>query len=165
MSDGTEEAFGPAVVQELFPQRTAFRADQVGIAFFERIVGITPTFQAGVAVAGGQDAGRHDAGDPLAQDVSRKLAAVFAHALRNICLVFDPDCVILQGDYAAADDVFRQALEENLSGFRYFPSSMPFTLLSDTRTLSEMDAEGAFIALDHLYFGNPDLYRDEPAEG
>ena len=105
------------------------------------------------------------AGDPLAQDVSRKLAAVFAHALRNICLVFDPDCVILQGDYAAADDVFRQALEENLSGFRYFPSSMPFTLLSDTRTLSEMDAEGAFIALDHLYFCNLDLYRDEPAEG
>ena len=103
-------------------------------------------------------------GDLLAQSVCRHLASVFAHALRNICLVFDPDCVILQGDYAAADGVFRDALESSLSGFRYFPSGMPFTLLCDSRPLSEMDAEGAFIALDHLYFGNPDLYRDETAE-
>ena len=103
-------------------------------------------------------------GDRLARRVSRHLSSVFAHALRNISLVFDPDCVILQGDYAAADDLFRDSLAESLSGFRYFHGEMPFVLMDDRRPLHEMDAEGAFIALDHLYFGNPELYRDEAAE-
>ena len=104
------------------------------------------------------------AGDPLAVSLSRHLASHFAHALRNISLVFDPDCVILQGDYAAADEAFRTALSQALSGFRYFNGHMPFLLQDDRRPLSEMDAEGAFIALDHLYFGDAALYQDDSPE-
>ena len=78
--------------------------------------------------------------------------------------MFDPDCVILQGDYAAADEVFRMALSEALSGFHYFNGHMPFLLQDDRRPLSEMDAEGAFIALDHLYFGDAALYQDDSPE-
>ena len=103
-------------------------------------------------------------GDAAAQTVSRQLARRFAPVLRNVSLVFDPDCVVLQGDYAYADSVFTGTLREELTGFHYFPDGMPFDLRTDTRPLDKMDAEGAFIALDHLFFSNPDLYRDEEAD-
>ena len=107
---------------------------------------------------------KSEAGAPAARAVSLRLARVFAPVLRNVCLVFDPDTVILQGDYAAADAAFRGELRRAMEGFRYFADGIPFRLLTDGRNLSEMDAEGAFFALDHLYFSNPDLYRDEEAE-
>ena len=100
-------------------------------------------------------------GDAAAQAVSRALAHIFAPVLRNVSLVFDPDTVILQGDYAAADEVFRETLWQEMAGFRYYADGVPFQLIADHRSISEMDAEGAFIALDHLYFSAPDLYRDE----
>ncbi|MCR4707621.1 MAG: ROK family protein [Clostridiales bacterium] len=105
-----------------------------------------------------------EAGVPAACAVSERLARVFAPVLRNVSLAFDPDTVVLQGDYAAADSRFREELRRAMEGFHYFADGIPFRLLADSRDLSEMDAEGAFFALDHIYFSNPDLYRDEGPE-
>lgn len=105
-----------------------------------------------------------EGGDALAQAISRRLAGIFALVLRNISLVFDPDCVVFQGDYASADEIFRTTLREEMAGFHYYPSGIPFEIRADHRPLAGMDAEGAFIALDHLYFSNPALYRDQAAD-
>ena len=100
-------------------------------------------------------------GDPAAREVGDALADTFASALHNIALVFDPDCVIFQGDYAHADRAFFIRLKQSLSGFNYYPGTTPFAIRRDMRPLEEMDAEGAFIALDHLYFDSDDLYRQD----
>ncbi len=103
-------------------------------------------------------------GDPAAQAVSVRLARIFAPVLRNLSLAFDPDTVILQGDYAACDSLFRETLLREMEGFQYYPDGIPFQLLTDDRPISDMDAEGAYIALDHLYFSDAELYRDEEEE-
>lgn len=101
-----------------------------------------------------------EAGDPLARSLTGYLAERFALALRNISLVFGPDLVVFQGDYAYADAWFDQQLREHLSGFRYFPGGAPFDIRYDRRPLSELDAQGAYIALMERYFNSPALYSD-----
>lgn len=100
-------------------------------------------------------------GDPLARELVDYLARIFATALRNISLVFDPDRIVFQGDYAQADAFFDQRLREYLSEFQYDPG--PFEIRYDRRPLAEMDALGSYIALVERYFDAPDLYM-EPEE-
>lgn len=99
-------------------------------------------------------------GDGLAQALARYLAERFAVALRNVSLVFDPDVVVFQGDYAHANELFRQTLLEHVADFRYFPERGPFELRFDRRELTEMDTRGALIALTHRYFGKEELYME-----
>ncbi len=101
--------------------------------------------------------------DPLARNLLAALARDFATALRNICLVFDPDLIVFQGDYAFADPYFDRCLRMHLGEFQYFPPDGPFGIRYDRRRLDEMDAMGSFIALAYSYFDTPELYR-EPAE-
>lgn len=104
-------------------------------------------------------------GDPMARFLTEYLAKNFAQALRNISLVFDPDLIVFQGDYAYADSHFDKCLRENLSAFRYFPSDVPFDLRYDRRPLDELDAQGSYIALCKLLFDSPKIYRDpQPIE-
>lgn len=98
--------------------------------------------------------------DRLAQQIVRYLSRCFAMALCNICLVFDPDYIIFQGDYAFADDYFNSQLYRNLDEFQYFTSENMFSVLYDRRPLKKIDAQGSYIALVHQYFSNPELYRD-----
>lgn len=104
-----------------------------------------------------------ETGDPLARFLTEYLAENFTQALRNISLVFDPDLVVFQGDYAYADPYFDHCLRENLSSFRYFPSSAPFDIRYDRRPLNELDALGSYIALMDQFFDSPELYRDSRA--
>lgn len=103
------------------------------------------------------------AGDALARLLTEYLAGNFTQALRNISLVFDPDLVVFQGDYACADAAFDQYLRRNLSSFRYFPNDAPFDLRYDRRPLDELDAQGSYIALCEQFFDSPALYRDVQA--
>lgn len=102
-------------------------------------------------------------GDPLARELADYLAKVFATALRNISLVFDPDQIVFQGDYAQADGFFDERLREYLREFQYYPSEGPFEIRYDSRPLAEMDALGSYTALVERYFDAPDLYM-EPEE-
>lgn len=98
-------------------------------------------------------------GDAFARQTLHMLAGTFACALRNISLSFDPDLVIFQGDYGAADAHFETELRNQMADFRYLPTSHPFEIRFDPRPLHEMDAEGSFIALDHLFFDHGDHYQ------
>lgn len=101
------------------------------------------------------------AGDGLGLCLSQGLARVFARALRNIALVFDPDLVVFQGDYATADPSFDRALRQELASFQYFPEGGAFDIRYDRRPLAEMDSLGSYIALSRAYFGNPALYEGD----
>lgn len=100
------------------------------------------------------------AGDPLARRLVEYMANAFSAALRNICLVFDPDLIVFQGDYAYADDHFDRELRRRMQEFQYFPPDGPFEIRYDRRPLSEMDALGSYTALSRQYFSNPDLYQE-----
>ena len=104
-------------------------------------------------------------GDPLARELTDYLARVFATALRNISLVFDPDLIVFQGDFAQADDSFDQRLREYLAEFQYYPAGGPFEIRYDQRPLPEMDALGSYTALAERYFDAPDLYMEPGEEG
>lgn len=102
--------------------------------------------------------------DPLARYLVDYLAYAFAVALRNISLVFDPDLIIFQGDYAYADPYFDTQLKKYLLEFRYFPPEGPFDVRYDRRSLDQMDALGSFIALVHHYFDSPEVYMESAAD-
>lgn len=95
------------------------------------------------------------AGDALGRWLSAYTARYFAVALRNLSLMFNPDKVIFQGDYAHADELFRQTLFEELSGFRYYePGGSPFEFETDRRSIQELSTLGAYILLiDRLFNG------------
>lgn len=99
-------------------------------------------------------------GDPLARELVDYLASVFATALRNISLVFDPDLIVFQGDYAEADDYFTQQLQKYMGAFQYYSADGPFEIRYDRRPLSEMDALGSYTALVQQYFDAPELYLE-----
>ena len=103
-------------------------------------------------------------GDALAKQLIGELAETFAAALRNISLVFDPDLVVFQGDYAYADELFDRLLRENLREFKYFPGGTPFEIHYDRRRLSELNAEGSYLALTNEFFSSQQLYLDAEDE-
>ncbi len=98
--------------------------------------------------------------DPLARHLVDYLARAFATALRNISLVFDPDLIVFQGDYAYADPYFDRQLREILQEFQYFPPDGPFEIHYDRRPLAEMDVLGSYTALTRRYFATPALYQE-----
>lgn len=99
--------------------------------------------------------------DPLARKVVDYLASIFATALKNITLIFDPDLIVFQGDYANADTWFDSRLHAHLQGFQYFPEEGPFDIHYDRRPLNEMDSLGSYIALAQQYFSIPEHYMDK----
>ena len=98
--------------------------------------------------------------DPLARYLVDYLARAFAAALRNISLVFDPDLIVFQGDYAWADPYFDQRLRGILREFQYYPPEGPFEIHYDQRPLAEMDVLGSYTALTRRYFATPALYQE-----
>ena len=98
--------------------------------------------------------------DPYAQQYVRYLADCFASLLRNVSLTFNPENVVITGDYAIADECFDSRIREQFHRFRYFSSSAPIGIHYDTRNLQELDARGgAFALLDH-FFSDPHVYED-----
>ena len=96
------------------------------------------------------------AGDALAGWLSGCAARQYAHALRNLALVFDPDRVVLQGEYAHSDAVFREKLREELMTFKGFTRDdapeMPFKLEADDRPLRTLASLGAYtLLIDRLF--------------
>ena len=100
-------------------------------------------------------------GDSYARKKVEGLALHFAALLRNTVLSFDPEVVVLVGDYAAADDYFDACLKENLARFRYFTSGSPFEIQYDRSPLLELDAEGGAIAMVEHFISQPSTYEEE----
>ena len=98
--------------------------------------------------------------DPLARYLVDYLARAFAAALRNISLVFDPDLIVFQGDYAWADPYFDKRQRGILREIQYIPPERPYEIHYDKRPLSEMDLLGSYTALTRRYFATPALYQE-----
>ena len=98
--------------------------------------------------------------DPYARGKVRTLAGYFAALLRNTVLTFDPESVILVGDYAAADEYFRECVREDLSRFRYFTSGSPFEIRCDRSPLLQLDADGCAAAMLEHFISRPWIYEE-----
>jgi len=98
-------------------------------------------------------------GDELSCSLVAELAHVFALALRNITLLFDPDLVVFQGAYANANALFRSELHKVLAEFQYYPKSGPFELRFDLRPITESDLQGSYVLLLDRLFGDTSLYE------
>lgn len=92
-------------------------------------------------------------GDPLGRALSACTARFFATALRNLTLTFNPEKVILQGDYAHIDEHFRETLFDALRSFRYYgDGERPFELMVDKRSILELTTLGAYtLLIDRLF--------------
>ena len=96
-------------------------------------------------------------GDSLARRLSAYAASQFASALRNLTLMFNPDRVIFQGDYAFADDCFREALYRELQTFHYYDDN-PFALEMDRRPIQTLTTLGAYTLLIDRLFSDETTY-------
>ena len=103
------------------------------------------------------------AGDPLARYISIGMGWVFGTTLRNISLTFDPDLVIFQGDYAYADQTFKDSLSAELEKFSLLPKES-FSLEFDRRPIQELDALGSYMAIAHHYFTSRSFLLGEEEE-
>lgn len=100
------------------------------------------------------------AGDALGRRLSAYTARFFASALRNLTLMFNPEQVILQGDYAHVDDYFREVLFDELKTFRYYDADEPpFELTTDKRSMVELTTLGAYTLLIDRLFSDEMTYQ------
>ncbi|MCI8524773.1 MAG: ROK family protein [Oscillospiraceae bacterium] len=98
-------------------------------------------------------------GDAFARELVSLLAKYFAMAMRNLTLSFDPDVVVLQGEYAAACDFFCEQFHQYLHQFQYYPERGSFTLQLDRRPIQELNVRGGYtLLLDH-FFSDATLYE------
>lgn len=98
--------------------------------------------------------------DRDARTLVRYLAECFASALHNICLIYNPDYVVFQGDFGQADLYFDECLKMALGDFRYYPQEGAFETIYDARGLFELDAQGGWFMLNEYYFNTVELYMD-----
>ncbi len=97
-------------------------------------------------------------GDDLARILVSYLAKHAAAAIRNITLVFDPDLVVFQGNFAQADEWFDRHFREALLAFQYYPPGGAFEVRYDRRPLTELNDQGAANSLTDMFFKDPGLY-------
>ena len=94
-------------------------------------------------------------GDARAQQVVRNLAHCFAVALHNLSLAYNQEAVVIQGDYAGADELFDRTLRGELAQFRYYPSAQePFAIIYDRRDISLLSLRGGAQVLKTRYFAS-----------
>lgn len=98
--------------------------------------------------------------DPYAREYVQYLADCFAALLRNVSLAFNPETVVITGDYAIADECFDRRIKENFSQFHYLASSAPMEIRYDPRVLTDLDAQGGALALLDHFFSDSHIYED-----
>ena len=97
-------------------------------------------------------------GDGDARKLVRRLAHYFAIMLHNISLVYNPDVVVFQGNFAFADAFFDKCLRVELGTFRY-NAQESLRILYDRSPLEQQAAKGAADMIRRIYFSST------PAEG
>lgn len=102
--------------------------------------------------------------DPYARAHVTRLAEHFALMLRNVAMVFNPEVVCFVGDYAIADNHFRNHILTVLNRCRYISSAAPVEIRYDDRHLPVLDARGGAAALLDHFFADPRLYEDPEEE-
>ena len=99
-----------------------------------------------------------DKGDELAKSIVRDVAWVFSAALNNVVVSFDPDTVIIQGNYAHAGKWFDQCLREGISCFQKMISTETFELKYDDRELISLQMAGMRKVLIRKFFSSEEWF-------
>lgn len=102
--------------------------------------------------------------DPYARGHVTRLAEHFALMLRNVAMVFNPEVVCFVGDYAIADNHFKNHIHDLLNQCRYISTGTPMEIRYDDRHLPMLDARGGAAALLDHFFADPRLYADTETE-
>lgn len=89
---------------------------------------------------------------PAARRAVAYLAHCFAVALHNLSLVYNPDHVVFQGDFAYADEYFDRCLLQELDKFYYYPAEGVFTTHYDKGDLATLAARGGASLLKERFF-------------
>lgn len=94
-------------------------------------------------------------GDGLGQWLSAYAGRHFSGALRNLALLFNPDRVVFQGDFAWVDGVFLDAVRSDQSAFKCLEpegtACGPFEIALDTRPPAALTPPGAYsLLIDRL---------------
>lgn len=90
--------------------------------------------------------------DGFAKQIVREAAWTFSALLHNVMLNFDPEIVIIQGDYAYAGEWFNQCIKEGMACFPGSMSAVPFELVYDRRPLISLQMMGATKILMQKFF-------------
>ena len=99
-------------------------------------------------------------GDSYARIYSSYLADCFSSLIRIVALVFNPETVVFVGDFAIADEYFKERMHEQFRKFHYLATSAPVDVCFDTRLLPELDARGGALTLLDHFFADPLIYED-----
>ncbi|MCI8374712.1 MAG: ROK family transcriptional regulator [Lachnospiraceae bacterium] len=98
-------------------------------------------------------------GDTYARRLVSRLARYFAMALRNITLIFDPETVVFQGEYAMADAWFCDEFQRFLREFQYYPPEGSFILHLDRQPIQALDVCGGHMQMLDYLFSDSRLYE------
>ncbi|MDD3402274.1 MAG: ROK family transcriptional regulator [Hespellia sp.] len=93
-------------------------------------------------------------GDILAQNIVKQAAWAFSAALHNIVLNFDPEVIIIQGNYAFAGTWFDGCLHEGLACFPRNTDEVSFLVQYDKRPLISLQMMGATKLLTRKFFSS-----------
>lgn len=99
-----------------------------------------------------------DNGDELAKIEVGYLAEMFSLMLKNVAINFDPEIVVLLGQYAYAGEYFKLKLKEERKKARFFPEETASVIYYDTRPLRELQKAGGYQVLTQNFFDNPVFY-------
>ena len=82
-----------------------------------------------------------EAGDRLCQQESKRSAAYFAIAVKNIILTIGPDYIVFQGEFGNADLIFQKELQNQIESMKMM-KSYKGEILYDRYSLNEEEALG-----------------------
>lgn len=100
-----------------------------------------------------------DNGDELSKIEVSYLAEMFSLMLKNVAINFDPEIVVLLGQYAYAGEYFKSKLKEERKKARFFPEETASVVYYDTRPLRELQKAGGYQVLTEKFFENPVFYK------
>lgn len=93
-------------------------------------------------------------GDLMARAVVKDTAWAFSAALHNIALNFDPEIVIIQGNYACAGEWFVDCIREGMACFPRNTEEISFEIVFDKRPLIELQMLGGTKLLTRRFFSS-----------
>ena len=97
-------------------------------------------------------------GDKLARFLCDYMAEYFSIMYRNTAVVFDPEVIVFQGNFAHADKYFLDRFQDRTRRFQYFGDSYNIQIIIDKRDISELLSDGSINAILTDFFSDPNIY-------
>lgn len=96
--------------------------------------------------------------DAFAREIVRNAAWVFCAAMQNIVVSFDPEVIILQGNFSRAGKWFDACVREGMSCFPRYRLSSSFEVHYDQRPLVSLQMRGASKLMIKKFFESEEWF-------